>query len=71
MLGMMLYALYTFSHLMHIKPVTNCNSVKGSCYYGVAAIWEVFMEKVNFNQKIIRSKLGGEWWVAWERLLPR
>lgn len=54
-----------------VKPVTNCNSVKGSCYYGVTAIWEVFMEKVNFNQKIIGGKLGREWWIAWISLLQR
>lgn len=65
-LGVLLYALHTFYHLMHIKPVTDWNLINGSCYYRVAAIWEVSTEKVNFNQKFIGGKLGGGWWIVWK-----
>lgn len=29
------------------------------------------MDKVNFNLKYISGKLGGERWLAWERLLQK
>lgn len=70
-LGIMLHALPTFSHLMHIKSVTNWNSINVSCYYRVVLIWEVSIEKVSFNQGFKGDKLRGGWCIAWERLLQK
>ena len=68
---MVLHALPTYSHSMHIKSVTNWNSVNVSCYYGVALMWEVTIEKVSLYQGFKGDKLGGGWWIAWERLLQK
>lgn len=53
-LGMVLHALPTFSHLMHIKSVTNLNSVNV-----MVLMWEVSIEKVSFHQGFKCYKLGG------------
>lgn len=42
-----------------------------SCYYEVALMWEVSIEKVSFKQGFKGNKLGGGWWIAWERLLQK